>query len=640
MVSVSRIAVCVAAALSTLAVPLQGIAQETVVQTAPGNPTYAEPGQLEQLVAPIALYPDSLLSQVLMASTYPLEVVEAARWRQAHPDLHGAALEEAVQQEDWDPSVKSLVAFPTVLDMMNDHLRWTSDLGDAFLSQQTAVMDKVQEMRYRAQSAGNLQSTPQQNVIVAETAPRTIIRIEPAQPDVIYVPTYNPQVVYGAWAYPAYTPFYWSPPGYIAAGAIFGFASGIFVGHALWGGYDWRRHSVNVVNVTNYNRFSRTSWAGGPWRHDPGHRGAVGYRGYGPGNGYRDAGFRDGVPGNRFGSREQFRPRADAGRGDPGRVDRGPYGGERGGDRGGGHGGGRPMSGDAPAAGVVNTAGPGGQPGGFGDRGNGSYGGRGNDAYGGRGNGMQGGNGGGFPRSDFGGGRGGFPQTGPLNPQTGPLNPQTAPGNPQTAPGNFQTAPGNPRTAPGNPQTTGGSRMSSFGEAASRPDRGFPQTGQGGDGRSLRAGSPQFIGGSGRGDGSAPQISGGPRFNGGGAAPQISGGSRYGDGAAPQINGGQRFNGGASERGVSAGGGYSRGPAPQVGGGGAPQMSGGFQRSGGGGGPSMNGGGFQRGGGGGAPGMGGGGGGGGRGGGGFGGGGPGGGGHGGGGGGHGGGGRS
>ena len=162
---------------------------------------------LDSLLAPIALYPDQLLSQVLMASTYPLEVVEAARFVKANPGLRGEALDRALEGKAWDASVLSLCAFPQVLDMMDAKLEWTQRLGDAFLADEAAVMHTVQSLRLRAQQAGNLQSTPQQNVIVQERA----IVIEPAQPEYVYVPVYNPEIIYGPWWAPAYRPWYWYP---------------------------------------------------------------------------------------------------------------------------------------------------------------------------------------------------------------------------------------------------------------------------------------------------------------------------------------------------------------------------------------------------------------------------------------------
>ncbi len=232
--------------------------------------------QLEQLVAPIALYPDSLLSQVLMASTYPLEVVEAQRWLQQQPAKSSAAqIQQAVQSQDWDVSVKSLTSFPDVLAMMNDQLDWTQQLGNAFLAQQKDVMDAVQRLRTKARDAGNLQSGEQQTVIV-ESGPSTVIKIEPAQPDVVYVPTYNPTVVYGAWPYPSYPPVQWYPPGYTAAGLALSFTAGLIVGDALWGEPDWHHGDVNI-DVNRYNQFNRTNVVNDRWEHNPAHRGNVDY---------------------------------------------------------------------------------------------------------------------------------------------------------------------------------------------------------------------------------------------------------------------------------------------------------------------------------------------------------------------------
>ncbi len=164
--------------------------------------------QIEQLVAPIALYPDSLISQILMASTYPLEVVEAARWSRENANVTGQALEDAMQKQEWDPSVKALTAVPQTLAMMNDQLKWTQDLGDAFLAQQTDILDAVQRLRARADASGNLKTTPQQKVMRTSrpagspsSAPAQAYVIESASPTEYYVPIYDPGVVYGAWPY-------------------------------------------------------------------------------------------------------------------------------------------------------------------------------------------------------------------------------------------------------------------------------------------------------------------------------------------------------------------------------------------------------------------------------------------------------
>ncbi|MBS0326624.1 MAG: DUF3300 domain-containing protein [Proteobacteria bacterium] len=227
--------------------------------------------ELDQMLAPIALYPDALLAQILMASTYPLEVVSAARWVKANPNTTGNALESAMQKQTWDPSVKSLTAFPTVITMMNDKLEWTQQLGDAFLAQRTEVMNTVQALRHKAYAQGTLKTTGQQKVVVEK---ETIV-IQPVS-TVVYVPVYNPTVVYGAWWYPAYVPYYWYPPGYVAAPGL-GFATGVIVGAALWGGVNWHSHDVNI-NINHYNQFNHTTINSTHWQHSAAHRKGVAYR--------------------------------------------------------------------------------------------------------------------------------------------------------------------------------------------------------------------------------------------------------------------------------------------------------------------------------------------------------------------------
>jgi hypothetical protein len=219
--------------------------------------------QLDALLAPIALYPDELLTQTLMASTFPLQVVQAARWAEepANKALSGDALTTALQPQPWDPSVKSLVPFPQVLAVMNSNLDWTQQLGYAFADQQAAVLDSVQRLRRQAQSKGNLQSSPQQVVRAEQQA----IIIEPAQPDTVYVPSYNPTTVYGAWPYPSYPPVYLPPAvGYpvgtaLATGLAFG--AGVAITAGLWnlarpawgGGYGGSSVNVNVNRYNNLN---------------------------------------------------------------------------------------------------------------------------------------------------------------------------------------------------------------------------------------------------------------------------------------------------------------------------------------------------------------------------------------------------
>src|SRR5262245_21995202 len=211
--------------------------------------------ELEQIVAPIALYPDSLVAQILMASTYPLEVVEAARWSKANPSVKDKALEDAMQQQKWDASVKSLTAFPQVIQGMSEKLEVTQKMGDAFLGQQKEVMDAIQRLRGKADQAGNLKSGKEQTVTKGQEAGQTVIKIEPANPQTVYVPSYNPTTVYGPWPYPAYPPYY--PYYYTPGAALFTFAAGVAIGNALWGNCNWGGGNVNV-NVNKYNNFNRT----------------------------------------------------------------------------------------------------------------------------------------------------------------------------------------------------------------------------------------------------------------------------------------------------------------------------------------------------------------------------------------------
>src|SRR6476646_7227401 len=169
--------------------------------------------QLDSLVAPIALYPDPLLAQTLAASTYPLEIIQLQQWMTKHPDLKGEALAAAVEKENWDPAVQGLAGLPDVVKRLGDNVKWTTDLGNAFLAQQNDVMDAVQRMRAKAKGNGNLKSTDQQKVETKVIENKSVVVIEPAKTDVIYVPSYNPTVVYGAPAYP-YPPIAYPPPGY------------------------------------------------------------------------------------------------------------------------------------------------------------------------------------------------------------------------------------------------------------------------------------------------------------------------------------------------------------------------------------------------------------------------------------------
>jgi uncharacterized membrane protein YgcG len=242
------------------------------------------PAQLQQLVAPIALYPDSLVAQVLAASTFPAEIVEADRWVQANPNLKGDALAQAVDQQNWDPSVKALTAFPSVLANMDKNLSWTSSLGDAYYNQQNDVMDAVQVMRQKAQSSGNLQSTDQQTV---QSQGSTIV-IQPANPEVVYVPAYNPWVVYGGPIAP--WPFWYPTPGIWWGGPHIywgvGFGVGFYGGYG-WGWHNWNTNWNNHVVVYNHNTY---------YSHSTTFYNRNNYYRNGPGKGYNDHGVNEHHP--------------------------------------------------------------------------------------------------------------------------------------------------------------------------------------------------------------------------------------------------------------------------------------------------------------------------------------------------------
>jgi hypothetical protein len=274
-------------------------------KAAPGAKTFSQE-ELDQLLAPIALYPDALLAQVLMASTYPLEIVQADRWVKANPGLKEKALQDALQKQPWDASVKSLAVFPQVLAMMSEKLDWTQKLGDAFLAQQKDVLAKTQTLRGKAQAQGSLKDSEQQKVVSEQVDNTTVIKIEPANPEVVYVPTYNPTVVYGSWWYPAYPPYYYYPPGYYYPAG--GFLAGVIVGGAIWGNVNWGGGDVNI-DIDRYNNFNRTNISNKEWKHNAEHRGAVPYRDQNVARQNGRATTADAA------SREQFRGRAEAGQG-------------------------------------------------------------------------------------------------------------------------------------------------------------------------------------------------------------------------------------------------------------------------------------------------------------------------------------
>ncbi|HYX67807.1 MAG TPA: DUF3300 domain-containing protein [Terriglobales bacterium] len=261
--------------------------------TAPASDTQAAtipPDQLDSLVAPIALYPDPLLAQVLAASTYPLEIVQLQQWMDQNKGLTGKALTDAVMQQNWDPSVQAMAVLPDVVKLLAGNIKWTTDLGNAFLAQENDVMNAVQRMRLKAQGKGQLKTTQQQTVETQVVESKTVVVIEPSSPDVVYVPSYDPMVVYGEPAY-AYPPMYY-PPGYAVAGAAISFGVGMAIG-AAWGGGGWGWNcgwgGNNNININNNNNFINNSnrqnvsnrpgsgGSGTQWQHNPQHRGGTPY---------------------------------------------------------------------------------------------------------------------------------------------------------------------------------------------------------------------------------------------------------------------------------------------------------------------------------------------------------------------------
>src|SRR2546426_7517586 len=245
--------------------------------------------QLDSLVAPIALYSDPLLAQTLAASTYPLEIIQLQQWMDRNKGLKGKALADAVAKQPWDPSVQGLVAYPDVVTRMADNIQWTTDLGNAFLAQQSDWMDAVQRMGARPQGTGNLKTSAQQ-VVQTETVAsgKQVIEIQQANPDVVYVPSYDPQVVYGA-APPAYPYYPYTYPGYVPGTAL-AWGAGIALGAAAWGAWggnwgncDWNGGNVNINNNNNFNKNVNRNvnrgqaGQGNKWQHNAQHRGNAPY---------------------------------------------------------------------------------------------------------------------------------------------------------------------------------------------------------------------------------------------------------------------------------------------------------------------------------------------------------------------------
>ncbi len=237
------------------------------------------PQQLQQLVAPIAIYPDALLGEVLMASTYPMEVIDAAQWRNANPGTSGDYLTAALTVKPWDPSVKGLTAFPQVLQMMSNNLEWTERVGEAFLADQRGVMDAVQQLRRQAQASGSLYTNQQQAVSLQDGA----IIIQPADPAMVYVPYYDPATVFTPWPYPDYTPYAFTAPSgvvYVSNG-LFGYTTGIFIVNALWGwdNWNWREHRIDLDDRRWRNLDNDRPPANeGHWGFDPDHRRGVPFK--------------------------------------------------------------------------------------------------------------------------------------------------------------------------------------------------------------------------------------------------------------------------------------------------------------------------------------------------------------------------
>jgi len=301
----------------TLALVLSRAQAPTQTSVAGDETSRIPADQLDSLVAPIALYPDPLLAQTLAASTYPLELMQLQQWLARSPGLKDKALADAVAKQPWDPSIQAMAALPDVVKRLTDDIQWTTDLGNAFLAQQSDVMDAVQRMRQKAQTTGNLKSTPQQRVETEVVESKQVIVIEQADPQVVYVPSYNPTVVYGAPIYP-YPPIYYPPPGYYAAGAAISFGVGVAMGAAWGGGWGWNAGwGHNDIDINTNNNFNRNAninanRAGnisanrsGTWQHNAAHRGGAPYRDRATANRYGGTARGDSLANRQAGARQQ-----------------------------------------------------------------------------------------------------------------------------------------------------------------------------------------------------------------------------------------------------------------------------------------------------------------------------------------------
>ena len=331
---IHSVIVIVSLALSSTAFAQQAQSQEMTTTTNNQEMTKLPAEELNSLVAPIALYPDQLLAQTLAASTYPLEIIQLQQWMDKNKTLTGQALADAVAKQPWDPSIQGLVMFPDVVQRMAGNIQWTTDLGNAFLAQQSDVMDAVQRMRSKAQGTGNLKTSAQQ-VVKTDTVSsgKQVIEIQQANPDVVYVPSYDPVVVYGA-APPAYPYYPYTYPGYVPGTAL-AWGAGIALGAAAWGawgggGWGWNcgwghgNVDVNVNNkyVNNYNKnvnknFNQGNFnkQGGQWQHNPQHRGNAPYGDRGTANRYGANNRQQPGGGNRPGAEAGNRPGGGAGAG-------------------------------------------------------------------------------------------------------------------------------------------------------------------------------------------------------------------------------------------------------------------------------------------------------------------------------------
>lgn len=276
--------------------------------------------QLDSLVAPIALYPDEILAQVLVAATYPLEIVQLQQWLAKNPNLKDKALTDAVMKQPWDPSVQAMAALPDTVKLLADDIQWTTDLGNAFLAQQGDVMDAVQRMRKKAQDKGALKSNEQMKVETKVVEEKTVIVVQSSSPEVVYVPSYNPVVVYGPPVYP-YPPIYYPPPppyGYAATAAI-SFGVGVAVG-AAWGhcgwGCGWGHNDIDIdinnnfnrnTNINNIsgNRVGNTTGSGNKWQHNPEHRGGAPYSNKATANKYGGTARGDSLSSRQASARQQ-----------------------------------------------------------------------------------------------------------------------------------------------------------------------------------------------------------------------------------------------------------------------------------------------------------------------------------------------